>query len=225
MDIIWSGHLVGTFHGYKPDRIYGLSDGSKWTQEDLTDEPVYRDDPPARLLFSGSSGAIYLDVEGTSAVVRVHRTGSRPSRPLGLSELQFLMKSRHPVVLLFVGSASAAEYPTRVIGITDGDTLTVLTAQKTQVKIRLAGIDAPESGQDFGTRAKQAASELAFGKTVTIIERDKNRYGRTVVDVWLPSGRSLSRALVRSGLAWWYRKYADDDMPPTRQTGSETNGR
>ena len=86
------------------------------------------------------------------------------------------MKPRHLVVLLFVGSAAAAENIPRVIGITDGDTLTVLTARKTQVKIRLAGIDAPESGQDFGTRAKQAASELAFGRIVTIIECDKDRY-------------------------------------------------
>ena len=83
MDIIWLGHLVGTFHGYKPCRIYELSDGSKWTQEDLTDEPVYRDDPTARLLFSGSSGAIFLDVEGTSAIVRVYRTGSRPKPAAG----------------------------------------------------------------------------------------------------------------------------------------------
>jgi hypothetical protein len=88
MNIIWSGHLVGTFHGYKPGRIYELSDGSKWTQEDLTDEPVYRDDPAARLLSNRSIGAIYLDVEGTSAIVRVYRTGSRPNRPLGLAELE-----------------------------------------------------------------------------------------------------------------------------------------
>jgi hypothetical protein len=74
---------VGTFFGYKPGRIYELSDGSKWTQEDLTDEPVYRDDPTARLLFSGSIGAIYLDVEGTSAVVRVYRNGSRPTPTAG----------------------------------------------------------------------------------------------------------------------------------------------
>jgi micrococcal nuclease len=126
------------------------------------------------------------------------------------------MKPRYLVVLLFVGSASAAEYPARVIGITDGDTLTVLTGQKTQVKIRLAGIDAPESGQDFGTRAKQTASELAFGKIVTIIERDKDRYGRTVADVWLPDGRSLNREMVRNGLAWWYRKYAANDRELAR---------
>jgi micrococcal nuclease len=121
------------------------------------------------------------------------------------------MKPHYLIVLLFVGSASAGEYPARVIGITDGDTLTVLAAQKTQVKIRLAGIGAPESGQDFGTKAKQAASELAFGKIVSIIERDKDRYGRTVADVWLPDGRSLNREMVRNGSAWWYRKYAAND--------------
>jgi micrococcal nuclease len=126
------------------------------------------------------------------------------------------LKPRYLIVLLFVGSASAAEYPARVVGMTDGDTLTVLTAQKTQVKVRLAGIDAPESGQDFGTRAKQGASELAFGRIVTIIERDKDRYGRTVADVSLPYARSLNREVVRSGLAWWYRKYAVNDQALAR---------
>jgi hypothetical protein len=67
MNIIWSGRLVGSFHGYKPGRIYELSDGSKWTQEDLTDEPVYREDPTARLLSNGSIASIYRD-EGTWAV-------------------------------------------------------------------------------------------------------------------------------------------------------------
>jgi endonuclease YncB( thermonuclease family) len=121
------------------------------------------------------------------------------------------MKPRYLNFLLLVSSTSTAEYPARVIGITDGDTPTVLTAQKVQVKIRLAGIDAPESGQDFGARAKQAASELVFGKSVTIVERDKNRYDRTIADVWLPEGKSLNREMVGSGMAWWYRKYADKD--------------
>jgi hypothetical protein len=78
MDIIWSGTLMATFHGYKQGRFYRLSDGSTWRQEDLTDEPVYRDEPTARLLSSRSIGGIYLDVEGTFAVVRVNRAGSHP---------------------------------------------------------------------------------------------------------------------------------------------------
>jgi endonuclease YncB( thermonuclease family) len=79
------------------------------------------------------------------------------------------------------------------------------------VKLRLAGIDAPESGQDFGQRAKHAASELAFGKAVTVRASGQDRYGRTLGDVLLPDGRSLSRVLVRSGYAWWYREHARND--------------
>ncbi len=102
------------------------------------------------------------------------------------------------------------------MGVSDGDTITVLTAEKRQVKIRLAGIDAPETGQDFGSRAKQAASELAFGKTVTIEERDTDRYGRTVAEVILPDGQSLNREMVSLGLAWWYRQYALHDAELAR---------
>src|SRR5690606_36043907 len=93
--------------------------------------------------------------------------------------------------------ALAADFAARVVGISDGDTLTVLTAEKRQVKIRLHGVDTPESGQDFGTRAKQAASELAFGKQVTVRQVDTDRYGRTVAEVFLPDGRSMNRELVR----------------------------
>ena len=96
-------------------------------------------------------------------------------------------------------------YSARVVGISDGDTITVLTADKTQHRIRLWGIDAPETGQDFGSRAKQAASGLAFGKTVKILPRDTDRYGRTVAEVILPDGRSMNREMVRQGMAWWYQ--------------------
>lgn len=70
------------------------------------------------------------------------------------------------LILILVATAipaAGAEYPAKVVGITDGDTLTVVTTAKQQVKVRLHGIDCPESGQDFGSRAKQAASALAFG--------------------------------------------------------------
>jgi hypothetical protein len=95
MDMIWSGHLVGTFYGYKPSRLYELSDGSKWTQTDLTDEPAYRDDPTARLVANGS-GAIYLDVEGTCAIVAVHRIGHCP-RPTSAVVWSTLLLSKHNI--------------------------------------------------------------------------------------------------------------------------------
>src|SRR3954451_23842055 len=71
------------------------------------------------------------------------------------------------LIVLAPSHGRAASYTATVVGISDGDTLTVLTADRKQVKIRLHGIDAPESNQDFGNRAKQAASVLAFGRTVT----------------------------------------------------------
>ena len=72
----------------------------------------------------------------------------------------------------------------KVVSISDGDTITVLDSSKTQHKIRLWGIDRPESHQDFGAKAKQFTSDLVFGKTVQVITEDTDRYGRTVGTVW-----------------------------------------
>lgn len=83
MDTIWEGRLVGTFYGYKGGRVYQLSDGSKWQQEDNTDEPVYREEPTARLLSKHDTNTVYLDVEGTSAMVRVLRHDLRPKPRAG----------------------------------------------------------------------------------------------------------------------------------------------
>jgi hypothetical protein len=94
------------------------------------------------------------------------------------------------------------------VGITDGDTLSVLRDGKA-AKVRLWGIDTPEKQQAFGTRARQFTSELALQQTVTV--RDTDRYGRLVGEVILSDGRSLNCELVAAGMAWWYRQYAKDD--------------
>jgi micrococcal nuclease len=93
------------------------------------------------------------------------------------------------------------------------------------VTIRLQGINAPETGQDFGSRAKQAASELAFGKEVTIRPVDTDRYGRTVAEVILPGGKSLNRERVEQGMAWWYRQYAPDDRELARLESATKAGK
>src|SRR5262245_26410035 len=105
---------------------------------------------------------------------------------------------------------SAADFAAKVVGISDGDTLTVLRGRE-QVRIRLHGIDAPEAGQDFGSRAKQHASDLAFGKLVTVKPVDTDRYHRTVAEILLPGGQSLNRRMVEDGFAWWYRRFAPGD--------------
>jgi hypothetical protein len=67
----WEGRIAGIFEGYRGGRVHELSDGSHWRQEDRTDEYVYRESPKARLLRDPGTGLTYLDVEGTSSVVRV----------------------------------------------------------------------------------------------------------------------------------------------------------
>lgn len=112
--------------------------------------------------------------------------------------------------LFFQFSALAESFAGRVVGVSDGDTISVMKSGKA-VKVRLHGVDAPESSQAFGTRARQKTSELVFGQEVTVHVETLDRYGRIVGKVILPDGRSLNRELVRSGLAWWYRDYARKD--------------
>jgi hypothetical protein len=86
------------------------------------------------------------------------------------------------------------------------------------------GIDAPETNQDFGSREKEVASSLAFGKSVTIRPRTTDRYGRLVADVFLPGGQSLNHELVRHGMAWWYREYAPHDAELERLEAEARQG-
>jgi endonuclease YncB( thermonuclease family) len=113
------------------------------------------------------------------------------------------------MLTLLTGSASAETFTARVIGITDGDTLTVLRVGRPEV-IRLRGIDAPERGQAYGERATQYAAALAFGKVVAVEAAGRDRHRRLLAEVHLPDARSLNQELVRAGLAWWFRRYSAD---------------
>ena len=112
-------------------------------------------------------------------------------------------------LLCILSTAHAETLAGRVVGVHDGDTLTLLDAQKRQTKVRLAEIDTPESPQPYGSRSKQALSDLVFNKTVQVEVRDIDRYGRTVGRV-LVNGTDVNAALVASGAAWVYRQYSSD---------------
>ena len=89
----------------------------------------------------------------------------------------------------------AADFTGRVVGISDGDTISIMHGTRAE-KIRLNGIDCPEKRQAFGERAKQFTSKLAFHKDVTVKTFGHDKYGRTIGDVILPDGRMLNQELL-----------------------------
>ncbi len=89
----------------------------------------------------------------------------------------------------------------RVVGVADGDTITLLDSNRQQHRIRLAGIDAPEKKQPFGQRSKQHLADLAFGKDAKADCYKIDRYGRDVCNVYV-SGKDVGLAQVDAGLAW-----------------------
>jgi endonuclease YncB( thermonuclease family) len=102
-----------------------------------------------------------------------------------------------------------------VVGVADGDTITVLRKKEgfmgyfqTPIKIRLYGIDTPERGQAFGKKSKQFTSEMIYKKSVDVTEVTTDRYGRTVAIVFV-NDQNLNEEIVRAGLAWVYTRYCD----------------
>lgn len=106
----------------------------------------------------------------------------------------------------FLPVAYAETISGKVIAISDGDTLTLLINGNRQIKIRLAAIDAPENSQAYGNRAKQQLSDLCFAKNATLKVVSTDRYGRTVGDIYC-AGSNANLEMVKSGLAWVFRKY------------------
>ena len=107
------------------------------------------------------------------------------------------------LTLLFAFSASAFEFAGKVVGVADGDTITVLYGKK-EYKIRFQHIDCPESSQAFGTKAKQVLSNKVFGKTVTVRWKEKDRYMRILGDVY------VGQRWINEGMAWHYKFFSKD---------------
>jgi endonuclease YncB( thermonuclease family) len=122
-------------------------------------------------------------------------------------------------LLLVTGTAAADVLSGRVVGVADGDTITVLDADMRQHKIRVSGIDAPEKKQPFGQVSKDNLSRLVFNKEVDVHWDKLDRYKRIVGKVLVVSPNCAGVCLktfdaglsqVSAGLAWWYRKYASE---------------
>jgi endonuclease YncB( thermonuclease family) len=97
----------------------------------------------------------------------------------------------------------------RVVAVADGDTFTLLTDNKERIRVRLTEIDAPESDQPWGQRAKQALSSLVSSEAVRVVTAGKDQYGRTLGRVYV-AGKDVNAQMLRTGSAWAYSQYLTD---------------
>lgn len=111
----------------------------------------------------------------------------------------------------------------KVISVTDGDTIKILTSERQQIKVRLYGIDAPEKKQPYGTAAKRYLADMIAGKTVQIKERGKDRYKRVLGIVYL-EGKDVNEILVLNGYAWAFTKYSKIYESQEQQARSKVLG-
>lgn len=118
------------------------------------------------------------------------------------------------LAMAFTGQISGT-----VISVTDADTVVVRTESKT-VKIRLLHIDAPERGQAFGTRSREALEEMVKGRQIEVIGSKKDRNKRTLAEIRL-DGKVINLELVKLGLAWAYV----DFKPPIEYMQAESEAR
>ncbi len=131
------------------------------------------------------------------------------------------------ITLALSATAAAPTQPVltgRVVGVSDGDTLTLLTPDRVRHKVRLDQIDAPESAQPWGADAKRRLSAAVFNKTVTVRSSGKDRYGRTLGRVQA-GGADINSAMVRDGSAWAYRQYLTDRRMITLEADARSANR
>ncbi len=128
------------------------------------------------------------------------------------------MKNLLILPLIFLSFAHAETFQCKVVGVTDGDTITCLTDQKERVKVRLYQIDAPESGQAYGQKAKQALSDMVYNRSIIVENMGLDKYKRTLGII---HGKALSKCpfwaickptvyeianfeMIKQGYAWYY---------------------
>jgi endonuclease YncB( thermonuclease family) len=124
------------------------------------------------------------------------------------------------VEMLINGTFAERRITGKVVGVPDGDTATVLDENKTQYKFRFNGIDAPELKMDFGNKSKENLSNLIFGKQVIVIFNKVDKYGRYVGKIMV-NGNDANLEQIKAGLAWHYKKYANEQSETDRKTYAE----
>jgi endonuclease YncB( thermonuclease family) len=134
------------------------------------------------------------------------------------------------LALLFSTQAWGSLLEGRVVRVSDGDTIVVLDANKQQYKIRLAGIDAPESHQPFGEASRKHLAQLVAGKVVAVNWAKRDKYGRIVGKVMIappdacpdsrpecPKTLDACLAQITYGLAWHFKRYQTEQSEEDRE--------
>jgi endonuclease YncB( thermonuclease family) len=103
----------------------------------------------------------------------------------------------------------------RVVGISDGDTITVLDKTRKEHKVRLMGIDAPEKSQAFGNEAKQTLSNYIYKKEISVEFKKYDKYKRIVGKVTL-DGHDICLQMIHDGMAWHYTDYKKEQSKTDR---------
>ena len=111
---------------------------------------------------------------------------------------------------LFVSIAHTESMTGKIVAVSDGDTVTLLTSENQRIKIRLVEIDAPEKGQPYGQESKKALSNLVFDKKVSVESSKQDKYGRSLGRIYV-GDIDVNLEQVRTGAAWAYTQYLTDD--------------
>lgn len=136
------------------------------------------------------------------------------------------MNSMILAALMTISTAASAQtgIDVRVVGVSDGDTIRVLTADKKSFRVRLSDIDAPESSQAFGQRSKKALSDICFGKKAVVTVDQTDQYGRVLSRVAC-DGVDTQAYMVSAGMAWVYDRYVSDKSLYGLQEQAKSQGR
>lgn len=128
------------------------------------------------------------------------------------------------LLLLLQVAAGPLAATSRVLSVSDGDSLWISTPEGKRVEVRLAEIDCPEGGQPYGDRARAELESLVLGKYVRLEPRDVDRYGRTVARVYA-GAVDVNAELVRRGAAWVYLEYLQDESLPALEKAARAEKR
>lgn len=181
--------------------------------ERLTAEELARLSPESELVFREA----FLEDPATGA------RSTRSKRSRSANDPWPLWRTA--VVILAAPLAAAARGPWvvegRVVGVTDGDTITVLDRARTEHVVRLGGIDAPERRQPYGNVAKEALSSLVYDRLVEARCWKRDRYGREICSVLLGT-RDAGLEMIRDGYAWHFKAFELEQTPGERETYART---